>query len=391
MITKLFAVLVSVLFLLGVSERAVSASTQRPNILVILADDLGFTDIGAFGGEIRTPNIDALVADGIQLTDFHTAPSCGPTRAMLMSGSDSHRVGLGVNPAGLPRLPFLKGQAGYEGYLNESVVTFASTLQVEGYATYMAGKWDLGTRPGYFPIDRGFDRSYALLHGGASHFEDKLGMLEFLSPALYQEDNRSVDKLPAGFYSSEFYTDKVIEYIQQDSELGKPFFAYLAYTAPHWPLQVPDDWQDRYSGAYDQGWDEIRKQRVARMKELGLLAATAEVPARLPSVPAWGKLSPMAQKVEARKMEIYAAMIENMDFHIGRLSEYLKETGQYDNTFIIFASDNGAEGNSVRDLASNTWWLPATFDNRYDNMGKKGSYIWRAHIFGWVKAGLKRA
>lgn len=354
---------------------------ERPNIIVIMADDLGYSDTSVYGGEIETPNIAALAADGIQFTNFYAGPTCGPSRAMLMSGADHHIAGMAVNAATLRRLPELRGRPGYEGYLNERARTIAARLQEGGYRTYMAGKWDLGAGPGQLPPDRGFDRSFSLGEAGASHFADRRSVFSGIGIANYHENGVKVDGLPEDFFSSTFYTDKLIEYIRADAGDDKPFFAYLAFTAPHWPLQAPDEWLDRYAGRFDAGWDELRRERLARIKDKGLLPEGTLLSDRLQSVPPWEALSPTGKTVEARTMEIYAAMVAHMDAEIGRFIQALKDGGEYDNSFIIFLSDNGAEGNDIRALADNAYWIPATYDNRLANMGQVGSYLWQGRGF----------
>lgn len=356
---------------------------QRPNIILILADDLGYSDLGAYGSEIRTPNLDALAAQGIQLTNFHTGPTCGPTRAMLMSGVDHHRAGVGTNAAALLRLPELRGRPGYEGFLNDRVVSFVRLLQDTGYHTFMTGKWDLGAKPGTLPTDRGFDHFFGLAAGGASHFSDAMGNMRPVADAVYFEDDRRIDQLPDDFYSSKSYTDRMLSYIENRPGDDEPYFAYLAYTAPHWPLQVPDDWIDKYKGDYDKGWHAVRRDRFERQIELGILTASAELPARNRNVADWDKISPAQRQTELKRIELHAAMIELMDFHIGRVLDAIDSLSERE-TIVIFMSDNGAEGNAIGELLDNEYWIPATFDNRLDNMGRKGSYVFLGA--GWGQA-----
>jgi arylsulfatase len=237
-------------------------SADRPNIVLIVADDMGYSDIGPFGSEIRTPNLDTLAQSGVRITNFYVGPACSPTRSMLLSGNDHHVAGMGTNAEVIS--PEQRGQPGYEGYLNDRVVSVASLLQDAGYHTYMAGKWHLGEEPEHDASRRGFERSFTLLQGGASHFDDEWMMCANYTP-IYREDGKRVH-LPQGFYSTEFYTDKLIDYIDNQKN-DEPFFGYLAYTAVHDPLHVPDDWLNRYKGAYDAGYDEVRKQRLARMED----------------------------------------------------------------------------------------------------------------------------
>ena len=356
--------------LIGVSAQA---NEKQPNFLIIMADDLGYSDLGSYGGEIATPNLDSLASEGLRLTSFHTAPTCSPTRAMLMSGTDSHIAGLG-NMAELMQ-PFQADQPGYEGYLNDRVANLAEVLQDGGYSTYTVGKWHLGRSEELSPNARGFDRSYILVQGGASHFDDQMAIISVDPKAIYREDGKQVS-VPDGFFSTQFYTDKLIEYIEADRRSGKPFFGLLSYTAPHWPLHAPDEWLDKYEGRYAAGYEAIRQERLARMKQLGLLAANIDANVPMQGVlPDWEQLSDEQKRREARSMEVYAAMVDNMDHHIGRVIDYLKQTGEYENTFILFLSDNGADGNSPLGLPGNDVWMNEAFDNSLQNMGRKGSYI----------------
>ncbi len=358
---------------------------ERPNIVLIVADDLGFSDIGAFGGEIRTPNLDALAREGVRLTNFHAAPTCGPSRSMLLTGVDHHLAGAGINRAGLFRLPELRGQPGYEGYLNDSVVTFATLLNDAGYNTYATGKWDPGTRPGQLPVDNGFDQSFVLAAGGASHFDDMAGSFRPVAIAPYYENEKKVEKLPEDFFSSEFYTDRIIDYINSNDD-EQPFMAYLSFTAAHWPLQAPDDWLDRYADDYEEGWHAVRESRFKRQKDLGIIPAHAQLSVAHRAIADWDSLLPAQRQVELKRVRTYAAMIENMDHHIGRLLETLRERDSNRETIIIFLSDNGAEGNAVNQIMDNDYWIPSTFDNRLANLGRQGSYMWLG--LGWAQASV---
>jgi arylsulfatase len=363
---------------------AAPAAAKRPNILYIMADDLGYSDIGAFGGEIETPNLDALAREGRLLTNHHTGTVCAITRAMLISGTDHHLVGEGT--MGEPR-DERRGLPGYEGYLNDSALSVAQLLRDGGYHTYMAGKWHIGSGEGKgkTPDQWGFERSYALLPGAArNHFGH-----EPAGSHNYTEDGRYVQPgqpgpdgaAPAPFYSTDFYTRKLIGYIDSQIADGKPFFAYAAYTSPHWPLQVPEPWLSKYKGRYDQGYDAVRLARVERMKKLGIIPADFTPYAGLPEtlvqsqptansgkpearyvnalngvaqgyvdhgpgrvVKKWNSLTPLEKKAQARYMEIYAGMVDNLDHNIGLLIQHLKDIGAYENTYIMFQSDNGAEG-----------------------------------------------
>jgi arylsulfatase len=354
-------------------------SSSRPNILLIVADDLGYSDLGSYGGEIRTPVLDQLAQQGVRFTDFYVSPTCSVTRSMLLSGTDNHIAGLGN--MGELNAPNQAGQPGYEGVLNQRVVTVASLLRDHGYHTYMAGKWHLGLKPDQIPHARGFERDFSLLVGGGSHFDDGWNLEWQIPKAPYTEDGRPVERLPKDFYSSKAYTDKTIQFIDEGRGDGKPFFAYMAFTAPHGPLHVPNDWLRLYKNRYDEGWDGIRNQRLARMRELGIVEEDVNAADRLYFLPRSTTFAPAARVIQGRKMELYAAMVEYMDDQIGRVFDYLKEIGEYDNTVVIFISDNGAEGNDLRAMVAGQLgtlgFLHAMnnfAEDGHNSLGRKGTY-----------------
>ncbi len=323
---------------------------KRPNFLLIVADDMGYSDLGSYGGEINTPVLDNLAQNGVRYTDFYVSPTCSVTRSMLLSGTDNHVAGLGN--MGELNAPNQVGKPGYEGVLNKRVATVASLLQENGYHTYMVGKWHLGLKPDQIPHARGFERDFSTLVGGGDHFDDGWN-IEWQIPKMpYTEDGQPVKKLPKDFYSTKNYTDKTLQFIEEGRGDGKPFFAYMAFTAPHGPLQVPDDWLRRYKNRYDEGWDTIRQERLARMQELGIVDKGVNTADRLFFLPRASMLAPGVRKMQGRPMEIYASMVEYMDDQIGRVFDYLKEIGEYDNTVVIFLSDNGAEGNNLRGMVA---------------------------------------
>ena len=345
---------------------------SRPNILLIVADDLGYSDVGAFGSEIATPNIDALAAEGLMLTQFHVSPNCGPTRGAMMTGVDPHRAGMGGNHE--VAAPNQKGQPGYEGYLRKDVVTIAELLQDAGYHTYMTGKWHLGADSNN-PASRGFEKSFALLNGAASHWADQ-GAIIPGATTRYVSDGRIVDELPDDFYSSSWYTDQLISYIESADGDEAPFFAYLSFTAPHNPLHVPREYIDKYRGRFDQGWDELANERFARLRGLGLVSDSQDPQPRPEWVMAWDELSPEQQAARARDMEIYAGMIDYLDESVGRLLEHLRQSGDYDNTLIVFMSDNGPSRTSIQDylaIGGEGGEFFNNFDNSLDNKGSPGS------------------
>lgn len=373
--TKL-AILLSGLLIFSGGHLLAADNPKRPNILVILADDLGYSDIGSFGGEINTPNLDLLAKSGIQMTSFYASPFCSPTRAMLMSGVDNHAAGYG-NMGELLN-PIQKGHPGYEGYLNKNVVAFPELLQQGGYHTYMVGKWHLGVTEELSPAARGFEYSYALVQGGASHF-DQTGIITYDAQktprAIYREDGKSVDIPTEHFYSSDFFAEKTIQYISKNQGDGKPFFSYLAFTAPHWPLHAPDELIAKYQETYRVGYNKIRDARIKKMKSLGLIPKDMVADSGNGIWPEWSKLSPEVKQQEAKRMAVYAAMVDSMDTNIGKVIDYLKKIGEYDNTFILFMSDNGAEGNTVLDEGQTRTWARLSRDNRLENIGKKTSFI----------------
>jgi len=352
---------------------------KKPNFLLIVADDLGYSDLGSYGGEIKTPVLDDLAQQGMRYTNFYISPTCSVSRSMLLSGTDNHVAGLGN--MGEFNAPNQVGKPGYEGVLNKRVASIAELLQDNGYHTYMAGKWHLGMKPDQIPHARGFERDFSTLVGGGSHFDDGWN-IEWQIPKMpYTEDGRPVKKLPKDFYSTKAYTDKTLKFIEEGRQDGKPFFAYMAYTAPHGPLNLPDDWLRRYKNRYDEGWDGIRQQRLARMKELGIVDEDANAADRLSFLPRSTALVPAARVMQGRKMELYAGMVEYMDDQIGRVFNYLKEIGEYDNTVVIFISDNGAEGNDLRAMVAGR---PGTMgylhgmnsfaEDGHNSLGRKGTY-----------------
>jgi len=304
---------------------------------VIMADDMGYSDIGCFGGEIQTPNLDRLAADGVRFSEFYNTGRCCPTRASLLTGRYPHQAGIGwmTNEGGDRGQDF--GYPAYTGELNRSSLTFAEVLGVAGYRTLMAGKWHVGTFAGMWPMDRGFERFYGLIRGASNHFKphpDKL-LMEGRRPVAPGDD----------FYSSDSFTDAAISYVRESKERSDdPFMLYLAFTAPHWPVHAPDEDIERYRGKYDTGWEPVRAARYARMKELGILQEECELSPL--DVKPWKETDPERRQVLAHRMAIYAAMVDRLDQNVGRLVATLKELGVFEDTLILFFADNGgcAEG-----------------------------------------------
>lgn len=344
---------------------------KRPNILLIVADDLGFTDLGAFGGEISTPNIDELAFSGVRLTNFHTGRACQQTRTMLMASS-------GISAA-LDQRPRLPGGP-RTNTLSLEFAILPELLRDAGYETFMAGKWDLGLEGEYRPAARGFDRSFALLEASSSHFAEY-----FWRDTLYYEDDGRrlvLDDLPQDFYSTRYYTDKMLEYLQSNDG-HKPWFAYLPYTAPHWPLQVPEDWLNRYSGRYEDGYDVLRAARVVRAAEMGVIPRGADIDGFQPVADSWANLTLDQQRKYARAQEIYAAMVEYLDVSIGRIIDYLETSGQLDDTVILFMSDHGASASEMG-VGASDFSLVDQRNNNYENFGRLDSFI--DHGMGFAEA-----
>lgn len=347
---------------------------HRPNILVVLVDDLGYSDAQPYGGEARMPNLQKLADKGVLFRHSYTSSLCAPSRSMLLTGVDNHQNGLGIMP------PFHStnqiGHLGYEGFLNEQVVTLAECLRDDGYHTYMAGKWHLGFPKDKFPIKQGFERSFAYIGGGTSHWSDMTPLSQAESVTnFYVEDDAIVNQLPDDFYSSTYYADKLIQYLGEQTDT-KPFFAYFALTAPHDPLHVPDEWIDNYQGQYDEGYAAVKAARVARMQALGLLDKNLPSTASETRFGNWNSLSDQEKRIEARTMEIYTAMIENIDVELGRVLKAIEDSEQLDNTVIFFLSDNGANPKKPWFYPPNTKEkIDQDFDNRFENMGKRGSFI----------------
>ena len=353
---------------------------EQPNFLLVVADDLGWTDLGSFGSEIETPNLDALAQRGATFTDFHTSVSCSPTRSMLLSGSDNHITGLGN--MGELLAPEQRGKPGYEGYLNNRVVSLAEVLRDNGYHTYMAGKWHLGHEPEHFPHARGVERSFSMLNGGASYWSDMSGLIEQEAIVRYVVDDKRLEEVPKDFYATRSFTDFLIEAIRENRGDGKPF---LAFTAPHDPMHAPEPWLSKYRGSYDGGYEELRAKRASAAKRMGLVPDSPQTPERYHMLKAWDSLSKEEQELGARGMEVYAGMVSNMDYHYGRVEAFLKDIGEYDNTIVIFMSDNGPNPWESQDYPGNrgSKWF-AQFDNSIDNLGHPMSHY--AYGMGWGSA-----
>lgn len=316
-------------------------SAERPNIILIMVDDMGFSDLGAYGGEIETPNIDRLAHGGVRFSQFYNSGRCCPTRATLMTGLHPHQTGIGhmtSSPGQGPK----RGPATYQGFLNESCVTIAEVLRPAGYRTLMAGKWHLGMHDqSLWPRQRGFDRYFGSLAGATRFFHPE-------HPRGMTLDNESIDvpqsTTEEAFYTTDAFTDYAMQFIGQHQHDSKPspFFLYLAYTAPHWPLQAFEDDVARYRGKYRRGWQKLRESRYRKQIQLGLIKPEWSLSLPTDKIPKWESLSEETQDEMDLKMAVYAAMVDRVDQNVGRLLRHLKLLDIEDNTLILFLSDNGA-------------------------------------------------
>ena len=356
------------------------SETIRPNFVVIVADDVGFTDLGAYGSEISTPNIDALASEGVRFTNFHASPMCSPSRAMLLTGVDAHTAGVASLYEATPLRD--RGKPGYEGQLRRDVVTIASRLRSAGYGTYMTGKWNLGHTRSNLPSARGFDRTFALDATGADNFEKK-PYLPLYTEVPWFADGQPTD-LPEDFYSSRFLVDKMIEFLEthptptsvsrNPTGSSTPFFAYVAFQAIHIPLQAPAEYIERYAGVYDRGWEWLRTERFKRAVDAGVIPESAPA-ATLPKQRDWDSLPADERAFVAKSMAVQAGMLEAMDHHIGRLVAYLKDRGEYERTVFVVLSDNGPEaGNPAGSRFFDRWAESVGYTRDLETLGEKGSY-----------------
>ncbi len=308
-------------------------SNTRPNIILILADDMGYSDIGCFGSEIPTPNLDKLAQQGVRFSQFYNAARCCPSRASLLTGLYQHQAGIGDMMGDL-------GYPSYQGYLNNQCVTLAEVLKTNGYNTYMSGKWHVGDRPETLPRQRGFDRYFGLIDGAGSYFK-RIAYRINQNIMRWMLDDDDYTPPENGFYMTNAIADYAIGFLKEEQNKPEPFFLYMAFTAPHWPLHALPEDIAKYRGKYMKGWDELRKERFERMKKLGLIGASCQLSPRDVNVPEWNSLDPEEQKMWDLRMAVYAAMIDRLDQNIGRVVTQLEKMGELNNTLIIFLSDNG--------------------------------------------------
>jgi len=318
----------------GTNGMEASAVNKRPNIVLIMVDDMGYSDLGCYGSEISTPNLDRLAEGGVRFSQFYNGARCCPTRASLLTGVYAHQAGVG-------KMVGCEGPGPYQGYLGDDCVTIAEVLKRGGYATYMSGKWHVGEKRPHWPVDRGFDRHYGLISGGMNYFDITKGKNEKVKRHFARQGEEHVPP-SEGFYVTDAYSDFAVECIDDHEDPKQPFFLYLAYTAPHWPLHAPPEDIARYRGRYIDGWPALRKKRYARLLELGLINDSWALSDQDADAADWDALDEDTKRTMDHKMAIYAAQIDRMDQGVGRVMEALKRKGCEENTLVMFLSDNGA-------------------------------------------------
>ncbi len=357
----------SIICLLSVAGFAQKKNeAKKPNIVLIMVDDMGYSDIGSYGSEIKTPHLDKLAAEGMRFREFYNNSICAPTRASLLTGQYPHRAGMGYFDVNL-------GLPAYQGFLNHESVTLAEVLKQNGYSTIMSGKSHLGKDSLAWPNQRGFESFYGFIPGASNYFD--IGSFGKAEPVVLVKNNKK-EVLKPGEYLTNKITDNALAFLDEQSKVNKPFFLYLAFNAPHWPLQALPEDIDKYRGRYDIGWDSLKKERLLRQRELNILLPGQKVSERDPDVPRWDNLTYEQKQLWKAKMEVYAAMIDRVDQNIGRLLSKLKELKKDDNTFIVFISDNGAQGgysNASRKPQRNSG--PIGSPGSYDYQEQNWAYV----------------
>lgn len=329
---------------LGVISCSPSGGDKKPNIILIMADDMGYSDIGCFGSEIQTPNLDRMAQQGLRMTQFYNASRSCPTRASLLTGLYQHQAGVGDMVAD-------RGYPSYQGYLNDQCVTLAEALKPAGYSTYMSGKWHVGNKPEVHPLKRGFDRYFGLIDGAGSYYKP-IAYRANMKPVRWMLDDMDFFPPDSGFYFTDAVGDYSVEFLKGRPETNKPFFLYMAFTAPHWPLHALPEDIEKYRGKYMTGWDRLREERYNRMLDMGIIDRSAKLSLSDERSPGWDTLSEGSRKMWDLRMAVYAAMIDRMDQNIGKVLTYLNQTGELDNTLIIFIADNGGCHESTRNQAA---------------------------------------
>ena len=364
----------------------INQANDKPNIVLILIDDLGLTDLQAYGGEISTPNIDILASEGMLFTNYHTTPECAPSRAMLLTGMDNHNTGIPMIPEVMPTK--YRNTPGYEGYLRDDALTLAEILKPAGYRTYMTGKWHLafgGKETAALPYNRGFDKTFILDATGGNNFSHHSYLPYYLESPWFKNGEEA--ELPEDFYSSKFFVDQMIEFIEEDKDQDTPFFSYLSFQAQHIPLQAPQEFIDKYLETYELGWEELREQRKNKAIEYGIFPPNKEIVDSFSGFDDWSEVDQENKKMLIKSMAVFAGMLDAMDFHIGRFMTYLKKEGLYKNTIFIVTADNGPEGNDPSDHAPWREWFKTTiYDRDYETLGDQDSYVYIGTEFAQAMA-----
>lgn len=347
--------------------------------MIVLLDDLAYSDLGCYGSEINTPNFDTLAEQGIRFTGYRSGTMCAPSRAMLISGNDNHIEGMGMMMSRRAEHKKYKGQPFYEEDISNRIIAFPRLLQQAGYNTYMSGKWHLGWEDSSDPIYHGFDNTFALRNSFANYYNAiNYGISDAEGRdtiSKYTVNGKVVD-YQDGAYVTEVFTDKIKESIEKGlkTDPDKPFMAYLPYTAPHWPLQVDEKFVKPYYGKYDSGYQALIESRFKKMQEKGVIDSIFQLPDYSTHLPDWNSLENKEKLRESRKMEVYAGMVSNVDYHFGRLVSFLKDQGEYDNTIFFILSDNGAGAESFAKHHIMGSVVNDTITNATSNIGRPNSF-----------------
>ena len=337
--TVIIAHLLSLIAFTGFAQNSSKKNSTKPNIILIMVDDMGYSDLGNYGSEIKTPNLDKLATEGIRLREFYNNAICAPTRSSLLTGQYQHKAGVGYFDVNL-------GLPAYQGYLNKESLTLGEVFRSGGYSTLLSGKWHVGSEDkSQWPNQRGFDKFYGILKGAANYFDTKpLPFGKTPYPVALIKNNVQQYPKDDSYYFTDEIGNNAVQFLEEQNKENKPFFLYLAFTAPHWPLQAKPEDIAKYRGKFDEGWDALREKRIQKLKENGILLPEQTIGARDSEVPEWNKLTYDEKEFWKAKMEVYAAMVDNMDQNVGKVLDKLKALKKDENTLIVFISDNGAQG-----------------------------------------------
>ncbi|WP_433832329.1 arylsulfatase [Flavobacterium anhuiense] len=336
-INILFSVLLT--GIIGTYKTDAQTASSKPNVILIMVDDMGYSDLGNYGSEIKTPNLDRLAKEGTRLREFYNNSICAPTRASLLTGQYQHKAGVGYFDVNL-------GLPAYQGYLNKESLTLGEVFRSGGYSTLMSGKWHVGSEDqAQWPNQRGFDKFYGILKGAANYFDTKpLPFGKTAYPVKMIRNNEELHPKDDSYYFTDEIGNNAVTFLDEQNKENKPFFLYLAFTAPHWPLQAKQVDIAKYRGKFDEGWDVLREKRIKKLRENGIILPNQTIAPRDQEVPEWDKLTYDEKQFWKAKMEVYAAMVDNMDQNVGKVLDKLKALKKDKNTLIIFIADNGAQG-----------------------------------------------